>query len=60
MSKSNATALVQPKCRKCGAPPTEAIVFGESGIGGAVLSYDATDGYYVTDDSDPSEYAKVA
>jgi hypothetical protein len=57
MSEPNATEAVEPKCRKCGSPPTSAIVFGVSGIGEAVLSYE-TDGY-VTDDADPAEYAQV-
>ena len=47
-------------CRTCGAPPTEAIVFGESGIGEPVTGYDPATGYYVTEDLDPAEYAPVA
>ena len=50
----------EPRCRKCGAPPTDAIVFGVSGIGERVISYDSETGYYSTEDVDPAEYAQVA
>ena len=49
-----------PKCRRCDAPPTAAIVFSDSGIGEPVTSYDPATGYYATDDIDPAEYAPVA
>jgi hypothetical protein len=51
--------MSDPKCRTCGAPPTEAVIFGESGIGERVLSYDPAGGGYHTDDSDPADYAPV-
>ena len=51
--------MSEPKCRRCGAPPTEAVVVGESGIGERVTSYDPTDGFYVTEDIDPADYAPV-
>jgi DNA-directed RNA polymerase subunit RPC12/RpoP len=51
--------MSEPKCRKCGAPPIEAIVFGWSGIGEPVTSYDPTSGFYTTEDIDPADYAQV-
>ena len=50
----------EPKCRRCGAPPTKAVVFGFSGIGEPVTSYDSDGSGYCTEDIDPAEYAQVA
>jgi hypothetical protein len=49
----------EPKCRKCGAPPTEAIVYGESGIGEPVTYFEPDWTGYNTADIDPADYAPV-